>query len=364
MVRHRNAVGMNGLKTASIFNSLDDQTFAELLSLAETKLFDQDELIIEKGKINDFFVILLEGRFDVTDQIGDQKYVVASLFEPGEFVGGQSLLGRPASMNVEARGQTNCLLFPLNQIRKYSDIYNLLVRNSAVDTARKLESTNQTLLLQLKKASTASSTILLCLSGFSIAMIFLSFMASINYPTDGLWSWLFILFVIPPPLIFVAATRQPLAAFGVTSEHFVKSLLDGVIGSISIVVLSFLAIYSFPNAFGISAVDVFEAMHLSRLQTYFYLLHCYLQEFFVRGSIQTSLEEVIQFQWRKPLAIVLASAIFSVLHYPLGFTPIVATFASGLLFGFVYSRTRNLIGVTLIHYVAGKIFFGLYNALS
>ena len=150
---------MNGLKTASIFESLDDQTFAELLSLAETKLFDQDELIIEKGKINDFFVILLEGRFDVTDQIGDQKYVVASLFEPGEFVGGQSLLGRPASMNVEARGQTNCLLFPLNQIRKYSDIYNLLVRNSAVDTARKLESTNQTLLLQLKKASTASSTI-------------------------------------------------------------------------------------------------------------------------------------------------------------------------------------------------------------
>ena len=242
---------MKGLKTASILKSLDDQTFAQLLSLAETRRFDQNELIIEKGKINDFFVILLEGCFEVTDQLGDQRYVIACLSEPGEFVGGQSLLGRPASMNVEARGQTNCLLFPLAQIKKNTDIYNVLVMNSAVDTARKLESTNQSLLLQLKKASTASSTILLCLSGFSIAMIFLSFMASINYPTDGLWSWLFILFVIPPPLIFVAATRQPLATFGVTSEHFGKSLLDGVIGSACVVVLSFLAIYFFPGVFGV-----------------------------------------------------------------------------------------------------------------
>ena len=355
---------MDGLMKASIFDGLDNQSILHLQSLAKTKLFDEAELIIEKGKIHDFFIILIKGCLDVTDQLGDQKYVVASLSESGEFVGGQSLLGRPASMNVEARGQTECLLFPLAQLSKYPEIFNALVMSSAVDTARKLESTNQSLLLQLKKASTASSTILLCLSGFSIAMIFLSFMASINYPTDGLWSWLFILFVIPPPLIFVAATRQPLATFGVSMNRFGESFFDGIIGSLIVICLAFLAINNFDSYFGVSVSEVVGAMRLSSMQTYYYLIHCYLQEFFVRGSIQTSLEEVIQMAWRKPLAVVLASAIFSVLHYPLGFIPIVATFASGLLFGFVYSRTRNLIGVTLIHYVSGKIFFGIYHALA
>ena len=355
---------MDDIRKAKIFSSLKEESIDRLLSLAKKKNFEIDDLIIEKGQVHDFFVILLKGGFDIVDQLSDRNYVVASLTKPGEFVGGQSLLERPASMNVRVSCNTECLFFYLDEIKEFQDIADALIVASAVDTAQKLESTNVTLLQQLEKASTASSTILLCLSGFSLAMIFLSFMTSINYPTDGLWSWLFILFVIPPPLIFIASTRQPLTVFGVTWDQFGKSFLDGLIGSCSIILLTLIAICFLNYPKGVDLSDLINGLKLGHLQTYLYLFHCYLQEFFVRGSIQTSLEEVIQLQWRKPLAIVLASAIFSVLHYPLGFNPIVATFLSGLLFGFVYSRTKNLIGVTLIHYVSGKIFFSLYYALT
>ena len=234
---------MDDIRKARIFNSLEEEAVDRLLPLAKKKSFESDDLIIEKGKVHDFFVILLRGGFDVVDQLADRNYVVASLTTPGEFVGGQSLLERPASMNVRVNCNTECLFFYLDEIREFQDVNDALIVASAVDTAQKLESTNVTLLHQLEKASTASSTILLCLSGFSLAMIFLSFMASINYPTDGLWSWLFILFVIPPPLVFIASTRQPLAAFGVTWNLFGKSLFDGIVGSCLIVLLTWIAIY-------------------------------------------------------------------------------------------------------------------------
>ena len=355
---------MDQILKASIFSSLDEQAVTRLLSLAEKKYFDRNDLFIKKGMVHNFFAILLEGEFDVFDEMSGQRYVVASLSKPGDFVGGQSLLGKPASMNVEVCRKTECLIFNLEDIRKIDNIYTDLIVASALDTAQKLESTNEVLIHQLKKASTASSTILMCLSGFSLAMIFLSFMASINYPTDGLWSWLFLLCVIPPPLVFITSTRQPFASFGVTLNNIGKSLQDGFIASAVVVISSLSALYLYHSPMSVTPFDLIKGMNLTSMQTYLYLFHCYLQEFFVRGTIQTSLEDVIQVKWRVPLAIVLASAIFSVLHYPFGFTPILVTFGSGLLFGYVYSRTRNLVGVTIFHYISGKLFFSFFNALQ
>ena len=108
------------------------------------------------------FVILLSGVLMLL--ITRIKIVVVILIRAKLLV--VSLCFRPASMNVEVV-RANCFVPPIH--KKYSDIYNLLVRNSAVDTARKLESTNQTLLLQLKKASTASSTIL-CVCPASVSL--------------------------------------------------------------------------------------------------------------------------------------------------------------------------------------------------
>lgn len=355
---------MDQIRTAGILKSLDEDVIDFLFSRAERKIFHCDDLILEKGKIHDFFAVLIRGRLDIFDKIDEKNYIVASLTASGEFLGGQSLLEKPATMNVKANGETECWVINLDLIRDFCHIKDALIVASAVDTSNKLEATNAALLRQLEKSSTASATILMCLSGFSLAMIFLSFMTSINYPTDGLWSWLFLLFVIPPPLAFVASTHQSIDVFGVTHNHFKKSLLDGLIGSAVVAVISFGIVYFFSDSIGVSPNNLFVGLNLGHFQTYLYFIHCYLQEFFVRGAIQTSLIEVIRSKWKITLSVTLASAIFSVLHYPFGFKFILATFFSGLLFGFVYCRTRNLIGVTLIHYVSGKLFFSLYHALS
>ena len=355
---------MNDISHSILFEGLSEAQVASLMTLSSEHAYDDPEVFIKKGEVHDFIAVLIDGNLRVFDQSENDEFVVASLTKVGDLVGGQSLLRRPASMNVEAGRKTSILVFPIDKIKTFPELYEHLLINSAVDTAKKLETTNQELIGLLKKAITASATIVLCLSGISIGMFFLSFMASIQYPTDSLWSWLFILFVIPPPLIFIASTRQPLSNFGVTLSNLNRSIQDGVFGSAALIIGLFVLIQSLKNFTQISVGDVVGYMNLSSPLSYIYLFHCYLQEFFVRGAIQSSLLNVIQNSMRSTLSVVLASAIFAVLHYPLGFMPIVATFLSGLLFGYIYNRTKNLVGVTLIHYLSGKVFFGFYFAFQ
>ena len=215
-------------------------------------------------------------------------------------------------MNVEAGRKTSILVFPIDKIKTFPALHEHLLINSAVDTAKKLEATNHELIGLLKQASTASATIVLCLSGISIGMFFCRLWHPFNI-RQILCGAGCLSYFIPPPIIFIASTRQPLSNFGVTLANLNRSIQDGIFGSTALIIGLFVLIQSLKNFTQISVGDVVGHMNLSSPLSYIYLIHCYLQEFFVRGAIQSSLFKVIQNSLRSTLSVVLASAIFAVL---------------------------------------------------
>jgi membrane protease YdiL (CAAX protease family) len=87
------------------------------------------------------------------------------------------------------------------------------------------------------------------------------------------------------------------------------------------------------------------------------------QEFFFRGWLQAKLEQILQPVW----GILTATICFTVWHYCASFvgrtavpldTPIgfVSTFGAGLVYAYVFHRTRNVLSPWLAHTITGIVF--------
>ncbi|GIW71349.1 MAG: hypothetical protein KatS3mg102_0891 [Planctomycetota bacterium] len=85
-----------------------------------------------------------------------------------------------------------------------------------------------------------------------------------------------------------------------------------------------------------------------------YLLGAPLQEFVMRGVLQTALEQLLSGPWRTHLAVVLAALLYGVGHLHYGLTLGLCTFALGLGLGWLFARHRTLLGVTLAHLLIGE----------
>ena len=106
---------------------------------------------------------------------------------------------------------------------------------------------------------------------------------------------------------------------------------------------------------------------MSGFKSLLYFIHSYAQEFLARGVMQVGLcelREVKDSTLRTFIAICMASLAFGITHTPFGFPVVMATILSGIIFGYLYIRTHNLIGVTLFHFFSGMLFFAMLTLLG
>ena len=78
-----------------------------------------------------------------------------------------------------------------------------------------------------------------------------------------------------------------------------------------------------------------------------------LQEFLVRGILQGTLEEFLIGKYRVLLAILISNLIFSFIHLPLSMFMVALTFFAGLFWGWLYSRQKSILGVSISHFILG-----------
>lgn len=88
---------------------------------------------------------------------------------------------------------------------------------------------------------------------------------------------------------------------------------------------------------------------------FLYLLFCPLQEFIVRGCIQTSLQNMIDgrpnfIKWK---AIFISNLLFTSAHSHLSLGFALSTFIPGLFWGWLFARQRALTGVCISHVLIG-----------
>jgi len=84
-----------------------------------------------------------------------------------------------------------------------------------------------------------------------------------------------------------------------------------------------------------------------------YLIFVPLQELIVRGALQSSFQELLISPHKTLMSILLSNLLFSVTHFHISIVVGLSVFLPGLFWGWLYSRHRTLVGVSISHQIFG-----------
>ncbi len=143
--------------------------------------------------------------------------------------------------------------------------------------------------------------------------------------------------------------------FGLTLTGWKRSVAESLIISVIFIALlaltkHFLIVY-FQVTFKGTKIFDFSYFGLSFIA---YLLISPLQEFVARGTVQGSLERLLDTRNKAFISILVATLLFGALHMQHSLNLAVASFITGWLWGWMYHRQKNLIGVSLSHFLIGS----------
>jgi membrane protease YdiL (CAAX protease family) len=173
--------------------------------------------------------------------------------------------------------------------------------------------------------------------------------------TTDLFSWAYLLILVLPILFFVAYFRYPLSTFGVRREKWAASLRDGVVSGALGVALFLWGYWLVRRLLGDPVEHNLLVISDARLlgpTVILYFFHSYVQEFIARGVMQTSLQRFLADAAGRQ-TVVITSFLFGVFHLHISIVFSLIVFAGSVVFGFLYLRTQNLLGVSVLHWLLG-----------
>ncbi len=228
-----------------------------------------------------------------------------------------------------------------------------------------LEGTNQDLriknaeLMQERQKNQLFSTVFVTLFLAVTLYVFLIFLAGkLNYNMDDSARIVEAIFLVVCILI-VKKSGLPLSSLGITLQGAAQSLRLMVPGTVA-ACAGLVALKSLCIRLEVPGLDQ-ELFILDNFDLLFvvYLPIAVFQEFLARGVIQTSIESVLATRNATLWAIVTASALFGLVHMQLSVGIALASFVCGLYWGYLYSRRRCLVGVSLSHFMIGAMAYVL-----
>ncbi|MEN6327152.1 MAG: GAF domain-containing protein [Syntrophomonas sp.] len=210
---------------------------------------------------------------------------------------------------------------------------------------------------QLQNIQTESSfvfnSLLLALCGYSFFLAILQrYQGNAWIPTliTAGFSGLFLLISI----LVIWKTGLPLSFFGITRNNMKKSLLESALATIvAVAALTLFKMWAVKH-WGIFQNQPVINWGLWNFSYCTYILIAPIQEFVSRGVLQSSLERSLNdSRFRTFLAIVISSCVFGSFHifYSLGLA--LLTVVSGFLWGYLFSRHKNITGISLSHFIIG-----------
>jgi len=156
-------------------------------------------------------------------------------------------------------------------------------------------------------------------------------------------------------ILVIWKTKLPLNFFGITWNNTKKSLLESGLATIIVIVILTLAKMWAVKYWGPFQGTPVVDWSLWGMSYYTYILIAPIQEFVSRGVLQSSLERSLNSgKYGSIVAIIISSCVFGSFHifYSLGLA--ILTVISGFLWGFLFSRQKNIIGISLSHFIIGN----------
>jgi membrane protease YdiL (CAAX protease family)/CRP-like cAMP-binding protein len=351
------------LEKSGIFKGIDIKSNHDVLDLIEIIQVEKDDKIInENDDIKDIY-ILASGKLAVCKIKDSIAFELHEINKVGEIVGEiASLCDQKRTATILAKEKSTLLKINPSLLGE-SSAGQMILKNIAVNGLRKIDFANKAHLDALEKerkllAERVENGLLFVtvVLGFTLSVICNGVMNIFHIPMDRLASWVLILIFLIPVAYFIHKQSLPLKTMGFTTKNLKNSLLNSVKWSALSIIVVLVSVYILTLFTKHPITHYLSYDYLFDVTQPIYFFHCLLQELIARGCIQSSIKKLLN-DSKGGLSIVVGSMIFSSFHAQFGLFVFLATFLSGLVFGYIYNKDQNLAGVSLLHYVLGTIMF-------
>jgi len=366
---------------AALFDGLDAQELAVVDAIARRRTLSPGELYAREGEPAEELAVVIAGKFEIAkqEQKNERTHAIDEL-GPGELIGEVALFdGRPHGMSVRSTTDAEVLTLPFGALRSgvlgdtpaHRSTYQKLVLNLGTSMARGLRGHSAESVAAAQRRGAMGQFIvnvllLLCLYVVVVAGLpkiegFLPSSTSyISIPLQllfGIASWR-----------FIRRTGYPLSMFGIGVRRLLPSLLEALVLTVPLlaavtlvkwVMLHFVPAYAGTGLFEHTDVLArFGEPGVEKLLV-IYAVSSLVQELIVRGALQSTLEMLLTGPHAAARAVFVSALVFSVNHIHMSFLFAALAFLPGLYWGWMFSRQKNLVGVTLSHVAVGAYVFFL-----
>ncbi|MEE9910757.1 MAG: cyclic nucleotide-binding domain-containing protein [Deltaproteobacteria bacterium] len=362
----------------SLFEGLTEEQIKTLFSISKEITLEKDCYLMREGDPAQEIFLIIDGVLEISryNAKHKQNHAIATL-KAGDTVGEVSLLDsglRSASACARSQCHLRSISFDdlqaiANQDKAIYSIFYHLTKNIGQRLRHSNDVALQAMERQLDEFKTRVTLgnffvyIVIMLSLFTFSLDGLKYVMNVgknsSFITLPLTLAFFIFFVI-----FMKTSSFPLSTFGLTLKNGKRAIFEGIVFTIPfgviILGLKWILISYVSGYMGKPLIEGIAVMNADP-KTWWTFLFIYilivapLQEFLSRGGLQGPLEEFLSSKYKVPLAILVSNLLFSTMHLFMSLEIALLVFIPGVYFGWLYSRTHNLLGVWIAHALVGTI---------
>jgi CRP/FNR family transcriptional regulator, cyclic AMP receptor protein len=373
------------LAGCELFEGLSWEQRASIASLITQRVVEPGTPLMREGDAAAELIVIQQGSVEVTKRVaaGDRDQRIATLRD-GAMLGEMTLVDRARrSATVRAIEPTRVGILLMDRLERLAatdpGIEKQMLRNLANQLSRRLRFTNETTVAALEQQIDLERTRSL-MGRFVVFLAFLmvTYAFALRLTMEFLPENVTISAVSFPLILLYSGalyhmmrrSGAPFESFGLTLHNWRPAVREALLWTVPMCALATLmklallwgsASFADQRLFNLSGVldprTPWSEIQVSLVLALLYAAAVPLQEFIVRGGLQTSLQRFEVGPSATVRAIVISNALFasSHLHLALGFA--IFTFVPGLLWGVLYARQGSLVGVSVSHILCGWFVF-------
>ena len=339
--------------------------------LLKEKTLKSGEFLIQEGEIGYEVYLIETGAVEILKKDIDGQLYQINKLSSGDCVGEFVLFDKiPRSASARAIQETTVLCLNVIALKKnHPEIAKKIAMNFTAPFTSRLEEANDLSIFTLRKAVAKTKKLneisRLTLQIFSILVCY-QFIMTVVIHFTGLMKLHALMLAEFPVMILICLYAlhlikkegQPLYLYGLTFNHWKGSLVESLIVTIplmaGVLLIKWMCIKMNPGFFQSTLFDfTVKSESAANWAAVLYAFSAPLQEFLVRGVLQTSLQRALSEKHRVFFSILVSNLIFAALHQPLYWIFPVSAFIPGVLWGILFLRKRTLVGVSVSHLILG-----------
>lgn len=351
------------LSSHPIAAQLSPDAVQKIASVAKEMSVRPGEMILEEGSACTDLYLLISGTAVAARKSHSGDTLDLNTIDAGDCIGELTFLaGGGRATSVRADTQCEIIFIPADALHAANDALPVLgelkgaLAGVVVNRARAM---SDAMLASLRRELEAQALqnqfgqfLIFTISIFLVSTM-LFYLVAQHYVKDVYdpgFSWQTIFFLAIPCLFIIKFMKIPLADLGIKREGLWPSFRDSVlICAVISVPAAIYLIYFKEESSGNDLGVVVDGFFLVQ-----YFANTVFQEVGSRGLLQGLFQKFLNDK-KGHRAIFMTSTVFASLHITFGIDAVLITFFASFIFGYVYLKQKNLIGVTVLHYWLGVL---------